>query len=146
MIQTKKSLNRFLLMSAVFISSLLSGCENSVAQDDSPLQISFKNSSSSSLQNLLVGDIVIGDLAPENISKRYGFTSFTFDTGMPDEDASAFIGGKLYTNHHRGYWPMVFSANVIDLWMPTHFGKNDDGCVIYQGHAIRVCSRLQLLH
>lgn len=104
MIQTKKSLNRFLLMSAVFISSLLSGCENSVAQDDSPLQISFKNSSSSSLQNLLVGDIVIGDLAPENISKRYGFTSFTFDTGMPDEDASAFIGGKLYTNHHRGYW------------------------------------------
>lgn len=109
----------------MIMTILISGCENSVSQDDSPLKISFKNSSSSSLQNLMVGDIFIGDLAPENISTQHGFDSFTFDTGMPDENASAYINGKLFTNFTRGFWcgtekitiqegNYIIEVNVID--------------------------------
>jgi hypothetical protein len=80
------------------------GCDNPVEQNNSKLQISFKNNSASELNNLLVSDKLIGTLSGNSSSKYLSFEKFCFDTGMPDEDASANINGKTLTNHYRGYW------------------------------------------
>lgn len=75
-----------------------------IEQNNSKLQISFKNISTYELRNLLVYDKLIGTLAIDSSSKFITFENFTFDTGWPDEDASAEINGELYTNYYRGYW------------------------------------------
>jgi hypothetical protein len=80
------------------------GCDNPVEQNISKLQISFKNNSTSELNNLLVSDKLIGTLSSNSSSKYISFEKFCFDTGMPDEDASANVNGKTFTNHYRGYW------------------------------------------
>lgn len=82
----------------------ISGCDNPVEQNNSKLQISFKNNSASELNNLLVSDKLIGTLSSNSSSKYIAFEKFCFDTGMPDEDASADINGRILTNHYRGYW------------------------------------------
>ena len=88
----------------VFTIFFIMGCENSLTVNDASLQVSFVNKSSATLKNLTVADIYIGELKPENISGSFEYAEFSFDTGMPDEDASALIGDKLFTNYYRGYW------------------------------------------
>lgn len=83
---------------------LINACDNPVEQNNSRLQISFKNNSASELNNLLVSDKLIGTLSSNSSSKYVSFDKFCFDTGLPDEDASANINGKTFTNHYRGYW------------------------------------------
>lgn len=81
-----------------------SGCDNPVEQDISKLQVSFKNNSPFELVNLNVADKVVGNL-PGNASSTYiPFDNFTFDTGLPDEDASAIANTNVLTNFYRGYW------------------------------------------
>lgn len=90
----------------IFFSSLLLflSCSNPTEQQVSNVQISFKNNSTSQLNSLVVSDKPIGNLASQSSSKYFSFDSFTFDTGMPDEDASAEVNGIIATNHYRGYW------------------------------------------
>lgn len=75
-----------------------------IDQNSSRLQIRFKNISSYELRNLLVYDKLIGSLSVDSTSEYITFDNFTFDTGWPDEDASAEINGEIFTNFHRGYW------------------------------------------
>lgn len=75
-----------------------------IDQNISKLQISFKNISIYELRNLLVYDKLIGTLSVDSTSEYITFDDFTFDTGWPDEDASAEINGEIFTNFHRGYW------------------------------------------
>ncbi|MBN2424533.1 MAG: hypothetical protein JXR46_13950 [Calditrichaceae bacterium] len=83
---------------------IVTGCENPAEQDNSKLLISFRNKSAYQLNNLIVSDKGIGNL-PVNFSSRYfGFDDFRFDSGLPDENASAVVNGKVYTNYRRGYW------------------------------------------
>ena len=83
---------------------ILDGCDNPSEQNSSKLLISFKNNSAYQLNNLIVADKRIGNL-PISFSSRYtGFEDFRFDTGLPDENASAEINGKVFTNYSRRYW------------------------------------------
>jgi hypothetical protein len=68
------------------------------------LQIIFKNISNFKLRNLLVADRLVGTLEIDSSSKFIQFENFQFDTGLPDENASAEVNGKVLTNHYRGYW------------------------------------------
>lgn len=81
-----------------------SGCDNPVEQEAAKLQISFKNDTPYRLEGLLVADRIIGDLPENGTSNYFAFNEFTFDTGLPDEDASAIVNGKVHTNHFRRYW------------------------------------------
>jgi hypothetical protein len=83
---------------------LINGCDNPFEQNISKLQISFKNNSAYKLNNLLVSDKLIGNLSSNTSSRYLVFENFRFDTGLPDEDASAEINSKIVTNHYRGYW------------------------------------------
>lgn len=83
---------------------LVSGCSNPTEQQVSNVQISFKNNSNYQLDNMIVADKTIGNLSSQSSSKYFSFDSFTFDTGMPDEDASAEVNGIVISNHFRGYW------------------------------------------
>ncbi len=89
-----------------FISILFyfTSCDNPVEQEAAKLQISFKNDTSYKLSGLKVADRIIGDLQENATSVYFAFDKFTFDTGLPDEDASAIINGKVHTNHFRRYW------------------------------------------
>lgn len=89
------------LLSFLFLAN---GCDNPVVQNNSKLQISFKNNSAYDLNNVLVSDKRIGSLPVNSSSKYFTFDNFCFDTGMPDEDASSEVNGRLLTNHCRGYW------------------------------------------
>ncbi len=89
----------------LFLSLLLFlSCSNPTEQQVSNVQISFKNNSTSQLNSLVVSDNAIGNLTSQSSSKYFSFDSFTFDTGIPDEDASAEVNGIIATNHYRGYW------------------------------------------
>jgi len=83
---------------------LIIGCDNPVEQNNSKLQVSFKNNSAYELSNLIVSDKLIGTLPSNSSSKYIAFDNFRFDTGMPDEDASSEVNGRVLTNHYRGYW------------------------------------------
>lgn len=83
---------------------LINGCDNPVEHNNSKLQVSFKNNSSYELSNLLVANRLIGTLPGNSSSKYIAFDSFDFDTGMPDEDASTEVNGRMLTNHSRGFW------------------------------------------
>ncbi len=89
-----------LLLSLIFIE----GCDNIVEPNVSKLQISFKNNSPYKLNNLLVSNKLIGNISSNSSSRYIAFENFRFDTGMPDEDASAVVNGKMITNHNRFYW------------------------------------------
>lgn len=67
-------------------------------------QIRFQNITANQLNDLTVAGKFIGSLASNSITDYLSFDEFTFDTGMPDEDASANIGGVMFTNYNRGYW------------------------------------------
>lgn len=95
--QSKNMLVFILLL--IFIS-----CSNPADQEISNVMISFKNKSIYQLNNLIVSNRTIGDLIEESSSKYISFDSFKFDTGMPDEDASAEINGRIVSNHFRNYW------------------------------------------
>lgn len=90
----------------IFLSFLflVSGCDSSVDQNNSAVQIIFKNNSNYQLKNLVVSDKSIGTLSSNSSSKYFSFNKFCFDTGMPDEDASSEVNGRVLTNHYRGYW------------------------------------------
>ena len=90
----------------IFLSFLflVSGCDSSVDQNNSPVQIRFKNNSNYQLKNLVVSDKSIGTLSSNSSSKYFSFNKLCFDTGMPDEDASSEVNGRVLTNHYRGYW------------------------------------------
>lgn len=92
------------LLVIILFLFLVNGCENPLEQNNSKLQISFKNNSSYQLNNLLVSDKLIGKLSSNESSKYCAFDKFCFDTGMPDEDASSEVNGRMLTNHYRGYW------------------------------------------
>lgn len=79
------------------------GCENPL-ENTSGLEVSFKNNSFYHLKNLVVSDKLIGDLKGNSLSNYIAFEKLTFDTGLPDEDASAEVNGVILTNHFRGYW------------------------------------------
>jgi hypothetical protein len=83
---------------------LVNGCDNPIEQNISKLQISFKNNSAYKLNSFLVSDKLIGNLSSNTSSRYVVFENFRFDTGLPDEDASAEINSKIVTNHYRGYW------------------------------------------
>lgn len=83
---------------------LFIGCENLTENNQSKLQISFQNNSVQQLNKLTVSDKLIGDLNGKSSTEYFSFESFGFDTGMPDENASAEINGKMVTNLHRGFW------------------------------------------
>lgn len=82
----------------------LLNCSNPTEQEVSNLQINFRNNSSFQINNLIVSDKMIGNLASQSSSRYYSFDSFTFDTGMPDEDANAEVNGIVVSNLYRGYW------------------------------------------
>ena len=90
----------------IFLSFLflVTGCDSSVDQNNSTVQIIFKNNSNYQLKNLVVSDKSIGILSSNSSSKYFSFNKFCFDTGMPDEDASSEVNGRVLTNHYRGYW------------------------------------------
>lgn len=90
----------------IFLSFLfmVNGCDSSVDQNNSTVQIIFKNNSNYQLKNLVVSDKSIGTLSSNSSSKYFSFNKFCFDTGMPDEDASSEVNGRVLTNHYRGYW------------------------------------------
>ena len=91
--------------SIIFLLLILIGCDNPVEQSPgAKLQLSFQNNSTYHFNNLIVFDKPIGNLQSGSLSKYIGFEDFTFDTGMPDEDASAEVNGEILTNYHRGYW------------------------------------------
>lgn len=85
-------------------------CHSSVNETDifeknlSKLQLSFKNNSSYPLNNLIVSDKLIGNLSGYSSSEYFTFEKFGFDTGLPDENTSAIVNGKILTNYYRGYW------------------------------------------
>lgn len=83
---------------------LINGCDNPVNQNTSNLQLSFKNVSSYQLNNLVVADKLIGNLTRGQSSVYRNYEKFSFDSGLPDEDAGAEVNGILYTNYYRGYW------------------------------------------
>jgi hypothetical protein len=92
--------------SALFLFSLLA-CTNSVEstnRESGKLLISFKNASGIKLNRLIVADKEIGDIEAAHKSSYLIFEEFTFDTGYPDENASAVINGRLLSNHYRGFW------------------------------------------
>jgi hypothetical protein len=91
---------------------LVTGCDNPVEHNNSKLQISFKNSSVYKLNNLKVSNKLIGNLSSNSSSRLIVFEKFGFDSGMPDEDASADINGKILTNHYRGYWCGTEKINI----------------------------------
>jgi hypothetical protein len=94
-------------MPAIFFLFLLAGCNNPVQEEQgehAKLQLSFQNNSVHPLGNLIVSGKLIGTLPSGSSSGYFGFENFTFDTGMPDENASAEVNGKILTNFHRGYW------------------------------------------
>lgn len=80
------------------------GCNIPVEQENSKLYISFKNNSPYELVNLTVADIVVGNLPSNAFSNYFQYEEFTFDTGLPDENASASVNGEVLTNYYRGYW------------------------------------------
>lgn len=80
------------------------GCDNPVEQNISKLQISFKNNSVYQLNNFMVSKKLIGNLSGNSSSRYIEFENFGFDSGLPDEDASAEVNGKIVSNHYRGYW------------------------------------------
>ncbi len=90
----------------IFIIIISIGCDNPVEQSDEngPLVISFKNNTGFQLKNILVDNKPIGNLQSESSTKYFAFDTFTFDTGMPDENASAEINEETFTNHLRGFW------------------------------------------
>lgn len=92
---------KLMLFSFLFLAS---GCDNPIDSNDSNLQISFKNNSEYTLSKFIVGDKLIGELSSNSSTKYFAFDNFGFDTGMPNEDASAEVNGKLLTNYNRGYW------------------------------------------
>lgn len=93
----------------VFLISIIlyTGCLNSTEinpMEEFRLSLSFQNNSNYKLDNLTVSDKTIGSLSSNSKSRYIEFDNFRFDTGMPDENASAMIDGKVYTNHNRGFW------------------------------------------
>ena len=51
-----------------------------------------------------MSDKFIGNLTINSSSKYFAFENFTFDTGLPDENASAEVNERIITNHLRNYW------------------------------------------
>lgn len=97
------------LRQMVFLISIIlyTGCLNSTEinpMEEFRLSLSFQNNSNYKLDNLTVSDKTIGSLSSNSKSRYIEFDNFRFDTGMPDENASAMIDGKVYTNHNRGFW------------------------------------------
>jgi len=74
------------------------------APTEEGLTIYFINDSNKTLNNLVVGGVTIGDLQSQETSGMIKYDAFRFDTGMPDEDASAEVKGETITNYERGYW------------------------------------------
>jgi len=94
---------------ALFFLFFLVGCNNPVQEEQIPgeqtkLQLSFQNNSIHQLSNLTVSGKLIGTLQSGSSSSYLGFENITFDTGLPDENASAEVDGKILNNFHRGYW------------------------------------------
>jgi hypothetical protein len=94
---------------ALFFLFFLAGCDNPVQEEQihgeqTKLQLGFQNNSIHQLSNLTVSGKLIGNLQSGASSEYFKFESFRFDTGLPDEDASAEVDGKMFTNYHRGYW------------------------------------------
>lgn len=74
------------------------------SNENGNVYISFKNNSEYLLKDLIISDRLIGSLESGSSSRFVAFESFRFDTGMPDENASAIVGEKIVNNHHRNYW------------------------------------------
>ncbi len=86
---------------------VFAGCSNStetIPMEDFRLSLSFQNNSNHKLDNLTVSNKTLGSLSSNSKSRYIEFDIFRFDTGMPDENASAMIDGKVYTNHNKGFW------------------------------------------
>lgn len=98
---------RIIVLTLVLLSVIVTGCDNPVNQkpaNNSNLEISFKNNSAFVLKNVLVANMYIGNIDGGSSTVYIPFEKFTFDTGMPDENASAIVNGNVITNHYRGYW------------------------------------------
>ena len=89
-----------LIISSVRCSDLI----GIIPEGDARLSISFKNNSNYKLEKLIVAEKSIGSLESGTQTSYRKFETFRFDTGLPDEDASAFVNERLLTNYHRGYW------------------------------------------
>lgn len=89
-----------LIISSVRCSDLI----GIIPEGDARLSISFKNNSDYKLEELVVAEKSIGSLESKTQTSYRKFETFRFDTGMPDEDASAIVNEGLVTNYHRGYW------------------------------------------
>ncbi len=95
------------LLFLVLLSIIISACNNPVEQDpvnDSKLQIAFQNNSQFELENFTVSEKLIGNIKPGSSTKYFAFETIGFDSGLPDEDASANTNGIKVTNHYRNYW------------------------------------------
>jgi len=78
--------------------------DNPTQPNEPRLQVIFKNATPYFMQNIIVGDKLVGDLISDSSSKSIAYEKLTFDTGLPDVDASAVVNGKTLTNHNRFYW------------------------------------------
>ncbi|QQS35444.1 MAG: hypothetical protein IPM56_14500 [Ignavibacteriales bacterium] len=95
------------LILSVSLLLMLAGCNelNDITNPaDGKLHIQYKNNSGYDLKNLNVGGIAIGNVSDGSLSSDFIYNQFTFDTGMPDEDAVAEVNGKTFSNINRGYW------------------------------------------
>ncbi len=81
------------------------GCTEKLCIDDEDgIKITFVNKSTVVLTDLIVKDRAIGELFPDMASQMVIYEEFTFDSGMPDEDASTIVDGNIVSNFDRGYW------------------------------------------
>ena len=89
-----------------FLSFFIYACNNPVEHDtiESKLQVSFQNNSGYELKNFTVSDRIIGNIKSNSTTNYFAFDTFRFDSGRPDEDASAEIDGRQVSNHYRSYW------------------------------------------
>lgn len=78
--------------------------DNPTHPNEPRLQVIFTNATPYFMENIIVGDKLVGDLISGSSSNPIAYEKLLFDTGLPDVDASAVVNGKTLTNHNRFYW------------------------------------------
>ena len=97
-----------LIALSIIFSLLISGCS------EPELSVKFENKTGHEIENLTVGDQIIGTLAAAKSTSYVDFESFGFDTGMPDEACYGVIKGARLESFNRFYWCGTQKAKVTE--------------------------------
>ncbi len=97
-------MNRIVIISLILLAFVSCGKEVITEDETGKLRVKFTNESGEKIDDLKVGERVIGDLQNNETTFYFAYESFRFDGSLPDEIVTGTVNGNQLESYNKFYF------------------------------------------